>query len=91
MSRETGGLSQGVRDAVCPGLAMKSPSPDTLTWCPFEELVHLLGLGFDHWQLSHLSWGLRKRQGPLHQLFLGPVPIRPSNLPPSLGLGGSAL
>lgn len=40
----------------------RSPSLDTLTWCHFEELVHLLGLCFDHWQLSHLSRGLRKRQ-----------------------------
>ena len=87
MSKETGGLSQGVRNEVCPGQAMKGPSPDTLTWCPFEELVHLLGLSFDHWQLSHLSWGLRKRQGLLHQLLWGPVPTRPCNLPPSLGLG----
>ena len=57
------GLNRGVRNAVCPRLETKSPSPDTPTWCHFEELVHLLGLGFDHWQLSHLSWGLRKRQG----------------------------
>lgn len=57
--REMGGLGQG---SSLPKTGEEGPSLDTLTWCHFEELIHLLGLCFDHWQLSHLSWGLRKRQ-----------------------------
>lgn len=64
--REMGGLDQGSRHAVCSSLERKRPSLDALTWCHFEERVHLLGLCFDHWQLSHLSRGLRKRQVQLH-------------------------
>lgn len=64
-------LDQGIRDAVCPGQERKTPSLDPLTWCHFEELVHLLGLCFDHGQLSHLSRGLRRREVQLHQLPLG--------------------
>lgn len=73
----------------CPGLDRKSPPLDTRTWCHFKELVHLLGLCFDHWQLSHFSWGLRKRQVQLHQLPWGSPrhAIQPSSLPPSLRLG----
>ena len=49
----------------------------------FEELVHLLGLGFDHWQLSHLSWGLRKRQGSVVSCSGGlSPPGLPTSLPP---------
>lgn len=55
----------------------KSPSLDTLTWCHFEKLIHLLGLCFDHWQLSHLSWGLRKKWVQLYQLPLRLIPCHP--------------
>lgn len=63
-------------------------SLDTLTWCHFEELACLLRLCFDHGQLSHLSWGLRKRQVQLHVLSLGwfPPRVHPTSLPPSLRL-----
>lgn len=55
------GWTKGVGRSVYSRLERKRPSLDTLTWCHFEELADLLGLCFDRWQLSHLSWGLMKR------------------------------
>lgn len=67
-----------------------------LTWCHFEELAHFWRFCFDHWQLSHFSWGLRKRQVQLHHLPLGQSSPQcsPSSLPqagdPSCMLGRMA-
>lgn len=49
----------------------------TLTWCHFEKLAHFRGLCFDHWQLSHFSWGLRERQ--FHLLYHLPLGQSPSS------------
>lgn len=54
-----------------------------LTWHHLEKLAHFWGFCFDYWQLSHFSWGLRKRQVQFHQLPLGQSSLcySPSSLP----------
>lgn len=85
--RHRGGLDGGGLDRCHLSMTRRSLLY-TLTWCHFEKLAHFWGLCFDHWQLSHFSWGLRKRQIHLHHLPLGQFSSSPSlsSLPLTGGL-----